>query len=70
MDGPASLPIGDLPMNIIYFLLPLALLLGLGFAAAFVFSVQRGQFDDLETPGHRVLLEDEIETDPKKGTST
>jgi cbb3-type cytochrome oxidase maturation protein len=57
-------------VNIIYFLLPIALLLGLSFAAAFVFSSLRGQFDDLETPAHRLLLDDEIKSDSKKGTTT
>jgi len=47
-------------MNIIYFLVPMALLLGLGFAAAFVISSWKGQFDDLETPAYRVLLDDEL----------
>lgn len=46
-------------MNIIYFLLPIALLLGFGFAFAFVISSRRGQFDDLETPAHRILLDEE-----------
>lgn len=46
-------------MNIIYLLLPIALLLGFGFLAAFVFSASRGQYDDLETPAHRVLLDEE-----------
>ncbi len=46
-------------MNIIYFLLPLALLLGSGFALAFIYYTRRGEFDDLETPAHRMLLDDE-----------
>jgi cbb3-type cytochrome oxidase maturation protein len=61
-------------MNIIYFLLPIALLLGFSFATAFAVSCWRGQFDDLETPAHRLLLDDEksidIKSDPKKGTTT
>lgn len=57
-------------MNIIYFLLPLALGLGLGFMVAFIFSSKNGQFDDLETPAHRMLLDDEIKVEMKKGTST
>lgn len=56
-------------MNIVYFLLPLALLLGLGFVAAFVWSSWKGQFDDLETPAHRLLLDDEKISDSKKGTT-
>lgn len=57
-------------MNIIYFLMPLALLLGLGFAAAFIASSYFGQFDDLETPAHRILFDDESINDCKKGTTT
>jgi len=48
-------------MNVLFFLVPLALLLaGIG-VAAFVWSVRSGQFDDVDTPGMRVLLEDELE---------
>lgn len=48
-------------MNVLYFLVPLALLLaGIG-VAAFIWSVRTGQFDDVQTPGMRVLLEDELE---------
>lgn len=46
-------------MNIIHLLVPLALMLGGTFLAAFIFTVKSGQYDDLETPAHRVLLEDE-----------
>lgn len=55
-------------MNIIYLLLPLALLLGLGFAVAFLRMVAQGQYDELETPAHRMLLDDEIvpNTVPRK----
>ncbi len=60
-------------MNIIYFLLPIALLLGFTFAAAFVYFSKRGQFDDLETPAHRMLFDADLNTDSvtvsKKGTT-
>ncbi len=46
-------------MNIVYFLAPLALLLGLGFAASFIVAVMKGQYDDVETPAHKMLLDDE-----------
>jgi cbb3-type cytochrome oxidase maturation protein len=46
-------------VNIVYFLLPMALLLGGGFLYSFVISVRKGQYDDLETPAHRMLLDDE-----------
>lgn len=42
-------------MNILYIMIPLALLLGGGFVAAFIWAINRGQFDDLETPAHRIL---------------
>ena len=44
-------------MNIVYLLLPFALLLAGTFVAAYIWSVSKGQFDDLETPAHRILLE-------------
>jgi cbb3-type cytochrome oxidase maturation protein len=47
-------------MNIIYFLIPIALCLGSGFAAAFILAARRGQFDDLETPAHRMLFDEEM----------
>ena len=57
-------------MNIIYFLLPMALLLGGGFAVAFIYFSMRGQFDDLETPAHRMLLDQETVTkDNLKGNA-
>ena len=55
-------------MNIVDFLLPLALALGGTFAVLFAISVRSGQYDDLETPAHRILLEDSQETE-RKGTA-
>jgi cbb3-type cytochrome oxidase maturation protein len=46
-------------MNILYLLVPLAIVLaGLG-AAAFWWAVRNGQFDDVETPAIRMLLDDD-----------
>ena len=46
-------------MNILYVLIPLALLI-LGAAVwAFFWAVGSGQFDDLDTPGMRILLDDD-----------
>jgi cbb3-type cytochrome oxidase maturation protein len=42
-------------MNSIFFLLPIALLLGAIFAALFVKAVRDGQFDDLDDPPERML---------------
>ncbi len=46
-------------MDIIYLLIPLALVL-LGFAiAAFIWAVRNDQFDDLDREAQRILFEDE-----------
>lgn len=45
-------------MQLVYIILPFALLLAGIALAAFVWSARTGQFDDLETPGHRVLFDD------------
>jgi cbb3-type cytochrome oxidase maturation protein len=47
-------------MNIIYVLIPLALLLGGFFVASFIWATSKGQFDDLDTPAARVLFDDDI----------
>lgn len=46
-------------MSVVYIMMPLALALGLGFLIAFVRAAYLGQYDDLETPAHRLLLDDE-----------
>ena len=46
-------------MNILYLLIPLGLVL-LGIAVwAFMWAVRSGQFDDLEGPAHRILMDDD-----------
>ncbi len=46
-------------VSAVFIALPVALLLALAALAAFVWSVRSGQMDDLETPGYRVLVEEE-----------
>jgi cbb3-type cytochrome oxidase maturation protein len=46
-------------MNIIHLMVPMALMLGGGFLVSFIWMARHGQYDDLETPAHRILLEDE-----------
>ncbi len=46
-------------MSVIYVLLPLAFALGIAAVWAFVRATRAGQFDDLETPAHRVLHDHE-----------
>ena len=50
-------------MSILYILIPLALLL-LGVAVwAFFWAVGSGQFDDLDTPAIRVVMDDDATPD-------
>ena len=55
-------------MEIIAVLLPLALLLGATFVGLFMWAVKTGQYEDVETPKYRMLLEDKTgPQDQKKG---
>jgi len=51
-------------MNVLYVLVPLALVLAAVGVAAFVWSVRSGQFEDVETPGLRVLFDEETSATP------
>ncbi|MGL4542496.1 MAG: cbb3-type cytochrome oxidase assembly protein CcoS [Polymorphobacter sp.] len=46
-------------MSGLVFLIPVALLLGLGGLAAFFWALRSGQFDDLDGAAARILIEDE-----------
>lgn len=46
-------------MEIIYLLVPMALVLVGLIVWAFFWSVRSGQFDDLEGPAHRILMDDD-----------
>lgn len=46
-------------VTILYVLIPLALLLGGSALAACLFAARNGQFDDLETPAYRALLDEQ-----------
>jgi cbb3-type cytochrome oxidase maturation protein len=55
-------------MKIIYFLIPLAVFV-MGIAVwAFIWSVKTGQFDDLEGPAHRILMDDDDPRIPTRGS--
>lgn len=46
-------------MEILYLLIPLSVVLVFLIGAVFWWSVNNGQFDDLEGPGYRVLMDDD-----------
>ena len=46
-------------MEILILLIPLSVLLALGIGIAFWWSAENGQFDDLESPGQRILMDND-----------
>lgn len=46
-------------MSILYLLIPLAVLLMVVAIAFFLWTVRTGQYDDLEGPAHRILMDDD-----------
>ncbi len=50
-------------MSVIYLSIPMAMVLGTLFVAGFIWAVRSGQFDDVETPAHRILDENDIKKD-------
>jgi cbb3-type cytochrome oxidase maturation protein len=56
-------------LSVIFLVVPLATLVVLGAVIAFVVSVRRGQFDDLDTPALRMLYDEtstHVEHDRRK----
>lgn len=46
-------------MSILFLLIPLAVVIMIVAAAFFIWSVRSGQYDDLEGPAHRILMDDD-----------
>ncbi|MBK9625579.1 MAG: cbb3-type cytochrome oxidase assembly protein CcoS [Rhodocyclaceae bacterium] len=46
-------------MDILYLLIPLSLLLVFVIAVIFWWSLKSGQFEDLDGPGHSVVMDDD-----------
>ena len=53
-------------MEVIILIVPFALVIAAFFLVAFVFAVKKGQYDDLDTPAHKILFEDELTNKGKK----
>lgn len=56
-------------MDILYLLIPLSLVLVFLIGAIFWWSLKSGQFEDLDGPGYRVLMDDDATTSAKIGAS-
>ena len=54
-------------MESVYLLVPVSVVLVFGIAVAFWWSVRSGQFDDLEGPGFRVLMDEDRPVEKKDG---
>jgi len=51
-------------VSAVYIALPVALLLAIAGVIAFIWAAKSGQMDDLETPGQRVLFDDDVVSRP------
>ncbi len=55
-------------MNVLYLLVPVALLLAAVGVAGFLWAARNGQFDDVETPALRMLIDDDRDAPPPRET--
>jgi len=53
-------------VNVLVYLVPLALALGLTGLAAFLWSLCNGQYDDMEGASLRVLADDDVTPPPRE----
>lgn len=51
-------------MDVLTLLIPIALLLLVVMVGLFLWSIRSGQFDDLEGPAHRILMDDDPQGAP------
>lgn len=52
--------------SVLALLIPISLFLGFFFVMMFLWAVKKGQYDDLETPAHRILKDDDKKVFDKK----
>jgi cbb3-type cytochrome oxidase maturation protein len=60
---------GGAPMSILYLLIPLAVILMVVAVAFFMWTIKSGQYEDLEGPAHRILMDDDDPMIPKSDRS-
>ncbi len=53
-------------MESLYLLIPVSILLAFVIGGLFWWATRSGQFDDLEGPGHQVLMDDDAPQETKK----
>ena len=52
-------------MSILYLMIPMGILIVVGAVWAFFWAVNSGQFDDLDSPAWRILLDDDTKPPPQ-----
>lgn len=57
-------------MEVLFMLIPLGILLLAVAIWAFIWAVKSGQFDDMEGPAHRILMDDDDPRIPGRKTDT
>lgn len=57
-------------MNIIYVLIPIAIIIVAVAIVAFFWAVKNNQFEDLERQGHSILFDDDINEKPAQPEKT
>ncbi len=56
-------------MSILYLLIPLAVILMVVAVAFFMWTIKSGQYEDLEGPAHRILMDDDDPMIPRSDRS-
>ncbi len=56
-------------MSILYLLIPLAVILMIVAVAFFMWTIKSGQYEDLEGPAHRILMDDDDPMIPRSDRS-
>ncbi len=55
-------------MEIIYLLIPISLILLAGIVWVLLWAIRSGQFEDLEGPAHRILMDEDKIVDRQKNS--
>ena len=57
-------------MEILFLLIPLGVVIALAIGVAFWWSANSGQFDDLDSPGQKILMDDDRARDRPRAQDT
>ena len=57
-------------MEILFLLIPLGVVIALAIGVAFWWSADSGQFDDLDSPGQKILMDDDRARDRPRAHDT